>query len=956
MATNIINPRIYTKDSFYYHFVWDWENNEDIDLTQQYEVLVYARQNEVLQPCNLNNLLTVTYNQSISALDIEKKCSGSHFLIPDNCNCQFKIRKKENNPDDWDSDTLPLFPDSNYSLMPVPLNCAVAESSTNQGEIYHFSVGEEFKNYINLTDNKISQYLISPMEENTSNFNYPSLNCYLQPFSYLTEFQFNFYYNSNLKLNKTYLTPVFYKREETETNKIDDEQRITSLTEEVVDRYEIILSKDTDDHVHNLPNENGALVYIKSGSGWKINQITVNANISYKFSNCGVLTFDNSSATSDLKGYFFTAPFEQTNDLKRNITIKTGNKYAEQHESAADLQSLDIVSIGQNSYMYKYIRQNEHTPVFIYQKVITLQGAEYKLTNDINYLDNDIIYGTIQFNSSSDTGVLAATTSPVMMLENDEYVLKTEHITQEEIDKVAIYFKDILGNTTKVFNSLKENFQWDNFSIESFNGYPSLKIIGRKTNVSNLYNYKIKIVNKMTNKSFLNKEINFVNYNDLWVLEEDGIYYTPDHSPYSLKEIINNELSSKEKYCIQVIREYNHDKVVLYEEELVYNSNSDFFLTPFNNINYNPGEENNFYFSTVRSNSTNEWQGYPWTIYNNKDSVSYFCYSNQACDNNGENSNIKNYDKSITDNTQLVCINYHDKPNFTQKELIPMLDFKITELVKDNIETYGTFENLATNISNVTIDSNNNRIQTNIDEEGSFDLKLENSYGGTIENTEGVISIPDLNWMPFTENDSYLEILDVENQKQLYYYAENNANSDISFSMKKVTPGAKLHFNIKNGKLDSLSSYLKIQTLTKPDELHSSLKRRKFYIDNFSVNEIDYSEIENGSVISGQILQLHKPITLYIEDFNNIPNESIYYKIEKVDEYNQEVITPIDDNNTITLVQNYNNDNMFTKDFYINSHTNQLKIQNTKTKQITFNNAQKDTIVNCILEKEEVED
>lgn len=1038
MATNIINPRIYTKDSFYYHFVWDWENNEDIDLTQEYEVLVYLREGLNFIKCNLNNLLTVTYNEPISALKIETLCSReSDFLIPDNCSyCKFKIRKKEENPVDWDSEELLMFPDDDYSLMPVPIKCNVV--SENNNTRFSFSVSQDLKNYINQTNNYLSKYIITPFKTGSSNPVFPSLNCYLQSSIYSTQFIFDLYYNSDLKLNTEYTAPIFYKRVRGNDHNVIDWDKILPTTDQIVDRFEISLSQGYAGMTHYLPNDNGALVYIEDGAGWKINQQVVEPNSNYKFLG-GNLTFDGTEAQTDLIGHFFTAPFEHTYDLERNISITTGLKYAQQIEAFNDLKTIRPISdVSNDEFTYQYNSINEHTPVFIYQKMI---DNTYNLTNNSSNLNKGILNTDFENTSKND---LIVTTSPVVDSSNN-YTLKTSNITEEEINRYTEEHKDML-NVNKIFNSLEEEFNWSNFEIISEKGQPKLYIKATKNSFSNLYAYKILIQNQMTNRNIVNNEELDFKYLDTiqsWCIYKNNTSY-PDG--YILSDLVHNELSSKEKYHIIIKRIYNGEEYIIDERDVEYENNTDFFLAPSNNINYNPGEEIDFYFSTERNNSENAAQGYPWLIYNNEDNVGYFCYSNEAQNDLGSAS-VQLYDKTFSDNKQLIHINYHDKPNFTPKEVIPMLDFKITELIKQQNPYQINVSNIG-NQNNVKITSYSNSVTVSSNgDNASFTIKplIENGYISFAGNSDSVAG------------SGCIEVLDKETGISLY--ASNNFSSgEGSYFLKdkKVNNDTTLLFKLPFSNSSVTFTNCTTKTLVQPDNSNALLQKRKFYIDNFSINsikntfyktividdytsninindfsylyissddisenqslfrvfddtlssteditsylksnepiditnhstikfkgggsdttdyhikcifisfldsdnEIDYSQIENGSIISGQVLELHKPITLHIEDFttNMSSYNSIFYKIEKVNEYNQDVITPIDDDNSITILQKDNNDNMFTKDFYINSHTNQLKIQNTKTKQITFNNAQKDTIVNCILEKEEVED
>ena len=940
MAIDIINPRIYTKDSFYYHFIWDLENNENIDLTQKYEVLVYIRGNLGFTKCNLNNLLIVTYNEPISALDIENLCSKeSDFSIPDNCiNCKFKIRKKEENPVDWDSEELPMFPDNDYSLLPVPTKCNVV--SENNNTRFVFSVSQDLKNYINQTNNYLSKYIITPFKRDLSGLEFPSLNCYRQSSIYSTQFLFDLYYNSNLKLNTEYITPIFYERINSNKHDIIDWDKIFPTTnQEVVDTFEINLPQDSTGMTHYLPNDDGALVYIENGTGWKINQQVVEPNSNYKFSGESLI-FDGAEAQTDLIGYFFTAPFEQTYDLGRDISITTGLKYAQQIKAFDDLNTIRPISdISNDEFTYQYDSINKNTPVFIYQKMI---DNTYNLTNNSSNLYKGVLNTDFINTSQND---LIVTTSPVVEVNSsNNYVLKTSNITTEEINEYTEEHKDML-NVNKIFNSLEEEFIWQTFNITQEKGQPKLTINAQKNDFSDLYSYKILIQNQMSNRDVVNEELDLKYFATglCWCIYKNNVVY---YDGYVLSDLMHNELSSKEKYHIIIKRIYNGDEYIIDERDVTYEDNTDFFLAPSNNINYNPGEKNNFYFSTERNNSENAAQGYPWLIYNNEDNASYFCYSNQAYNNNADNRGIDNYDSNKSDNKQLIHINYHDKPNFTPKEVIPMLDFKITELIENSSYVHVTNEvNMIVNENPLDFSATTNGSY------GSFELNMSNYTN------EGYISFSNLVYLSKNSQPYYIEILDTITNRSLFSASNLLGSADITNAIngKKISKNANLKFNLTNCTL--ISSNMCAHTLNESNNT-SLLQKRKFYIDNFSINEIDYSQIENGSIISGQVLELHKPVTLHIEDFttNMLSNNSIYYKIEKINEYNQDVLTPIDDDNSITILQKDKNGNEFTKDFYINSHTNQLKIQNTKTKQITFNNAQKDTIVNCILEKEEVED
>lgn len=771
-----------------------------------------------------------------------------------------------------------------------------------------------------------------------TNYIIPNKDSYKKANSLSLAFDFGLNYNSELAL-------------ETEYNLYVSEEKISSWGRD--DKTTIIIPQE-EHNISNIdfikqieiptPSYQGGLIYIKQGYGWKINGTNVSPGETVDCLHGSLkkekIIIDKNAEEgifSPLNIIIYGTPNEQEIKFNNKISFLTGTKYAQQIESFDDLNTIRPISnISNNEFTYQYDSTNKHTPVFIYQKMI---DNTYNLTNNLSNKNTGVLNTDFEDISKND---LIVTTSPVVD-SNNNYALKTSNITEEEINEYTEEHKNML-NVNKIFNSLEEEFEWEAFQIIQSKGQPKLDIRANKdNNFSDLYSYKILIKNKITNRAIVNEELDF-KYSDTrhcWCIYKNEVSYP---GGYILSDLVHNELSSKEKYHIIIKRIYNEDEHIIDERDVVYENNTDFFLAPSNNINYNPGEEIDFYFSTERNNSENAAQGYPWLIYNNEDNVGYFCYSNEAQNDLGSES-VQLYDKTFSDNKQLIHINYHDKPNFTPKEVIPMLDFKITELVETISQTN------ITNEESMIINSNpSNFSATTNGSCGSFEFDISN------QNTEGYIRFINLMYTPKNSQPYQIEILDsVTNE--ILFSANNLGSTDITnaINRKKISKNANLKFNLTNCTLTS--SNTSVYTLNQQNN-ESLLQKRKFYIDNFSTNEIDYSEIENGSVITGQVLELHKPITLHIEDFttNMSSNNSIYYKIEKINEYNQDVITPIDDDNSITILQKDRNGNEFTKDFYINSHTNQLKVQNTKTKQITFNNAQKDTIINCILEKEEVED
>ena len=864
----------------------------------------------------------------------------------------------------------------------------------------------------------------------------PNQDSYKQENPLSLFFNFALNYNSDLSLETEYNT---YVSEE----KISSWGRDNEVTIIIPQEEHTVNSIDFTTQIEiPTPSYQGGLVYIKQGYGWKISGVSVSPGEtidclhgSLKKETIIIDKNEEAGIFSPLSIIIYGAPNAQTIAFKNKINFLTGTKYAQQIEAFDDLKTIKPISdISNNEFTYQYDSINEHTPVFIYQKMI---DNTYNLTNNLSNLNtgtlntdfentskNDLIvttspvinykYGAVSLNGNTYThinvqdyknfiistikigsGIPSDHTSgyiqiaydddfsfenaqivnnnDVINVENYNYVnikfvrdigsgssiikyfleeegeqsLKTVNITTEEIGEYTEEHAYML-NVNKVFNSLEESIKWDEFKITSEKGQPKLTIQATKENFSNLYSYKILIQNQMTTRQFVNKELDLKYFatNACWCIYENNIEY---FNGYILSNLVHNELSSKEKYHIIIKRTYNGDEYIIEKRNVAYEDNTDFFLAPSDNINYNPGEKDNFYFSTKRNYSESAAQGYPWLIYNNEDNVSYFCYSNQAYNSNADNRGVDNYDSNKSDNKQLIHINYHDKPNFTPKEVIPMLDFKITELIKQQNPYQINASNIG-NQNNVKITSYSNSVTVSSNgDNASFTIKplIENGYISFAGNSDTVAGT------------GRIEVLDKETGISLY--ASNDFSSgEGSYFLKdkKVNNDTTLLFKLPFSNSSVTFTNCTTKTLVQPNNSNALLQKRKFYIDNFSINEIDYSQIENGSIISGQVLELHKPITLHIEDFttNMSSYNSIYYKIEKVNEYNQDVITPIDDDNSITILQKDDNDNVFTKDFYINSHTNQLKIQNTKTKQITFNNAQKDTIVNCILEKEEVED
>lgn len=352
-----------------------------------------------------------------------------------------------------------------------------------------------------------------------------------------------------------------------------------------------------------------------------------------------------------------------------------------------------------------------------------------------------------------------------------------------------------------------------------------------------------------------------------------------------------------------------------------------------------------------------EDQGYPWCLYNDtlEDNVIYITYTDNARSNAKTTSNVDkgvfnyDYDKTRTINK----INMYPHLPFNAKETgVQTIGFKITEMEK-------------TNTSNISITGT---------EENHFTRKHISStetyftYGNNSENAEYIqLNTSSLNeenkcidLLNLTATAAYIEIYNSATPNNILFKKENINNESFSLLNKQLGDCINNSLTIKiiNGSVSS--DDLKINYLQKVTANLS--RKRQFYTDNIklylkhSSNDIiDYASIENGRVLTGQVLDHNEPVNLYIKDFADLRTEDtgqreLIYKIEKINEEYRPPQEIVFDNNNIIITQ-YGKI-PFENKFLINPDTNMLTIKNTHIKKINFTEPQKDTIINCVLEKE----
>lgn len=371
-----------------------------------------------------------------------------------------------------------------------------------------------------------------------------------------------------------------------------------------------------------------------------------------------------------------------------------------------------------------------------------------------------------------------------------------------------------------------------------------------------------------------------------------------------------------------------------------------------NFISYSNKPDTNFGFCIEKKDQSSFNNGYPWFLYDdnseNNNKIAYFGYSAQA--------GIHNYHYTTENNTPLSKISIFPKntlgiDNESAQKIL--LTFSITEMIQKNIITSQDSINFTKN-SIISIDTNEwvdnkKRIKfTTNSNEATGNIRINFNKEVTINSVENLVSKCDA-------------LLIRDDKKDQIYYASHLDGDDIRLNNKKITTSF-LDIYIKNGYIES--DDFQIYTLEKANNHGKGYRNRTFKTENidlYSQNAdgvINYDTISNGAHLQGIVLDNGKPVNFYIEKFDDLSADNkgdLIYRIAKIKE---EYINPkvyVNDVNTITLQQQNKNDILFNNDFYINPYTNELTINNTKTKKITFSQMQEDTIVNCVLEKEDIQ-
>ena len=218
----------------------------------------------------------------------------------------------------------------------------------------------------------------------------------------------------------------------------------------------------------------------------------------------------------------------------------------------------------------------------------------------------------------------------------------------------------------------------------------------------------------------------------------------------------------------------------------------------------------------------------------------------------------------------------------------------------------------------------------------------------------------------YATNCQTIEIRD--EQGFVWYKGENITESELILLNNQKIKCKELFIYITSvdgraGRIESDDlQILLLEKAVNPDQENKGLRNRFVKTDNIRLflntgDYLDYNNyIDNGQEIQGLVLNNNQPVNFYIEQFADLQNdtyEDLIYKLEIIKtEHLLFDLLPNDDN-IVSLTQENKNKKIFTKDFNINSYTNNLTIKNSKIKKITFKKCQQDTLVNCFLEKED---
>lgn len=461
--------------------------------------------------------------------------------------------------------------------------------------------------------------------------------------------------------------------------------------------------------------------------------------------------------------------------------------------------------------------------------------------------------------------------------------------------------------------------------------------------------------NKMKTKQLWEYHTAQVGYADLRQQYYDGYYWYPTQDIiFPVDTLLTKDIINTDKTAIVVAPGSREDKDLQAK------------FTAFDYYkNYSKKPNKVFGFSIIKNNGFDFKSGRPWISYDDTEdinNIAYFGYSSKAVTVNDElNTGLHNYDKTKAQSVSKVSIFPKNSvlTNTITNENI-LLTFKITEMLQ---------KNCVTNIDNPKIVLDTHGIKE-IDTWENNQRKIKFS---TEEYEQSCVSIH------FKRNvivnsiqhlKAKCDKLEIKDEKGNVYYSDTDiSESTIKLNNQKIKCKT-LYFYITNGYISSDGLKISLLEQAKGDSIVTEegrtilrgLRNRKIKTDNIilylnSGSYIDYENfIANGEEITGLVKDNNKPVNFYIEDFLDLQDDNkgdLIYKIEKIKEevLIQDILS--NDDNIVNFTQKNKNNKIFTKSFNINSYTHKLKIQNTKTKKIQFLKHQKDTLVNCVLDKEE---
>ena len=427
-------------------------------------------------------------------------------------------------------------------------------------------------------------------------------------------------------------------------------------------------------------------------------------------------------------------------------------------------------------------------------------------------------------------------------------------------------------------------------------------------------------------------------------LDKNDLYYKQIPTTYDLKSI---------------------DKII-YDKQAIYNLNlqGNFQYTDYYD-SYKEKPNKNFGVSIEKENVTDDIPSILYDDSEDLNNILYFGYSKNAQINQDyTNTGLHNYDTNVANAISKVSIFPKNSPlqtNMSEEKI--WLTFKLTEMIQKNCiqnNMYPFFSIEQGDLENYRnrYDHNKKRIYFKASSIDNPNVEIHIDFGKQVI----INSIKNL----YAANCKTIEIRD--EQDFLWYKGEDITNPELILLDNQKIKCKKLFIYItsKDKKMGRIESddlqILLLEKAINPNQENKGLRNRFFKTNNIRLflntgDYLDYdSYIDNGQEIQGLVLNNNQPVDFYIEQFADLQNDTygdLIYKLEIIKtEHLLFDLLPNDDN-IVSLTQENKNEKIFTKDFNINSYTNNLTIKNSKIKKITFKKCQHDTLVNCFLEKED---